>query len=46
MIKNNANNFAYVNISWTFVAHLTSQQLINVKTTAKTKSRKEKEKVN
>lgn len=33
IIKKSANNLAYVNISCTAVAHLTSQQLMNVKTT-------------
>lgn len=33
MIKNSANNFAYVNMSCTFVAHFTSQQLTNVNNT-------------
>ena len=33
MIIANANNLAYVNTSCTHVAHLTSQQLTNVKIT-------------
>lgn len=36
IITINANNLAYVNISWTRVAHLTSQQLMNVNNTGKT----------
>lgn len=37
MIKKRANSLAYVNMSWTFVAHLTSQQLMKVSTTANAK---------
>lgn len=40
MIKKSANNLAYVNISCTAVAHLTSQQLTNVKTTAEKEAEK------